>query len=89
MASSGSWMEVSVGLSNRVRQYSFPPWAPQFGGAQDYTGTFQGNLGQDLLKFIESWDPVGHPERGPVKFIAAIFAFAAVQVQDMLLVAGK
>ena len=29
MALSGSWMEVSVGFSNRVSQYSFPPWAPQ------------------------------------------------------------
>ena len=31
MASSGNWTEVSVSLSNRVRQYSFPPWALQSG----------------------------------------------------------
>ena len=31
MASSGSWMEVSVSLSNRVHQYLFPPWVFQFG----------------------------------------------------------
>ena len=31
MESSGNWMEVTVILSNRVHQYSFPPWAPQSG----------------------------------------------------------
>ena len=31
MASSGSRMKVSISLSNRVRQYSFPPWDPRSG----------------------------------------------------------
>ena len=31
MVLSGSWMEVGVSLFNRVRQYSFPQWAPQSG----------------------------------------------------------
>ena len=57
MASSGSWMEVSVSLSYRVRQYSFPPWAPQLGETQDHTGTLQGHLGQDLPQLTEPGVP--------------------------------
>ena len=33
--------------------------------------------------------PVAHPERGPVKFVAAILPFAAVEDQDVLLVTGE
>ena len=29
MASLGSWVDVKVSFFNTVRQYSFPPWAPQ------------------------------------------------------------
>ena len=89
MASSGNWTEVSVSLSNRVRRYSFPPWAPQVGVTQEYTGTFQGHLGQDLPEFTEPGVPIAHPERGPVKFVAEMFPLAAVEVQEMLLVAGE
>ena len=89
MASSGSWMEVSISLSNRVRQYSLPPWAPLSGEHRTIRERSWGHLGQDLPQSSESWVPVGHPERGPVKFIAAVFSFAAVEVQDMLLVAGE
>ena len=31
MSSSSNWTEVSVRLSKKVQQYSFPPWAPQSG----------------------------------------------------------
>ena len=58
-------------------------------GTQDHTGTFQGHLGQDLPQFTEPGVPVGHPERGSVKFVAAVFPLAAVKVQDMLFVAGE
>ena len=58
-------------------------------GTQDHTGTFQGHLGQDLPQFTEPGIAVGHHKRGPVKFVAAVFPFAAVDVQDMLLVAGE
>ena len=89
MALSGRWMEVSVSLSNRVRQYSFPPSAPIFGGTQDHTETFQDHVGQDLRRLTEPGVPVGQPQRGPLKFVAAICPFAAVEVQDMLLVTGE
>ena len=59
------------------------------GGSQDHTGTFQGHVGQDLPQFTEPGVPVGHPERGPVKIVAAVLPLAALKVQDMLLVAGE
>ena len=79
MASSGSWMEVSV----------VSPMSSPTGGTQDHTGLFQAHLGQDLPQFTEPRVPVGHPERGQLKFVAAIFPLAAVQVQDMMLVPGE
>ena len=89
MASSGNKTELIVSLSRRFRQYSFPPLGSPIGGTQDRTGTFQGHVGQDLPQFTEPGDPLGHPERGPVKFVAAVFRLAAVKVREMLLVAGK
>ena len=65
------------------------PMGSPIGGTQDHTGTFEGDRGQDLPQFTEPWVPVGHPERRPVKVLAATVPLAAVQVQDMLLVAGE
>ena len=89
MASSGSWMEVSVSLSNRLRQYSFPPWAPRSGEHRTIRELSRATLVKTFPSSLtEPGVPVGHPERGPVKFVAAMFPCAAVEVQDMLLVTG-
>ena len=86
MASLGTWVEVSVSLSNRVRQYLLLPWAPQSGEHK----TMQERSGATLVKTLRiSMNlglPEGHPEREPVKCLAAIVAFAAVEDQDVLLV---
>ena len=65
------------------------PMGSPIGGTQDHTGTLRSHLGQDLPQFTEPGVPVGHPERESVKFVAAFFRHAAVEVQDMLLVAGE
>ena len=89
LASLGSWMEVSVSFSNGIHQCSFSPMSSPIVGTHDFMGAFQGHLGQDLPHFTEPGIPVGHPERGPVKFVAAVLPFAAVEVQDVLLGTGE
>ena len=83
----GGWRLVSASGIEYASTH-FPHRLPET-GTQVHTGTFQGNLGQDLRKFTEPGLPVGHLERGPVKFVAAILPFAAVEVQDVRLVTGE
>ena len=89
MASSGNRTELIVSLSRRFSPVLVAPMGSPIGGTEDHTGTFQGHLGQHLPQFTEPGVPVGHPERGPVKFVAAVLPLAAVKVQYMLLVAGE
>ena len=84
MASSGNRTELIVSFAS-----TRCPMGSQIGGTQDHTGTFQGHLGHDLPQFTGPGVPVGDPERGPVKFVAAVLPLAAVKVQYMLLVAGE
>ena len=60
IGSSDSWVEVSVSFSNRVRQYSFPPCAPQSGehrtigegSRATLVGTFPSSLNLGFLQAI-------------------------------------
>ena len=58
MASSGSWMDVRVSLSDRVRQYSFPPWAPRWGEHR----TIRERSRATLVKTLPSSLNLGFPQ---------------------------
>ena len=58
MASSSRWVEYSVSFSNRVRQYSFSPLAPQLGEHRTIRERSWGHLVHYLPKFTEPGIPV-------------------------------